>query len=124
MKGTTSRFVYWTPRILSILFLIFLAMFSLDVFGTGLGFWKTILALLIHNIPVFILTIVLIISWKYEIVGGVAFILAGILYVVIMLFNVFNNKFEWYMVSYSLIIGGPAFVIGGLFLANWYKKKK
>jgi hypothetical protein len=55
-----SRFIYWTPRILSILLLLFLAMFSLDIFGNGYTFWQTVVGLLMHNIPVFILLILLI----------------------------------------------------------------
>lgn len=120
MDKKISKFIYWTPRILSIIFLLFLAMFSLDVFGNGLNFWQTILGLLIHNMPVFVLLAVLIISWKYEIVGGVAFILAGLLYIVTLLMK----GFEWYMISWSLLIAGPAFFIGILFFINWFKKKK
>jgi multisubunit Na+/H+ antiporter MnhG subunit len=73
-----------------------------------------------HNIPMLILLAVLIISWKYEIVGGIAFILAGLLYVVLLMMN----PFEWYMIAWSLQIAGPAFLIGILFLVNWFKKKK
>src|SRR3989338_9861251 len=109
MKTKVSRFVYWTPRILSIIFLLFLAMFSLDIFDGNYGFWGTILGLFMHNIPVFILTIVLIISWKHEIVGAVAFILAGLLYIFSLLMK---PELEWYMLSWSLIIAGPAFFIG------------
>ena len=116
-----GKFVYWTPRIVSIVFILFLMLFSLDVFGQGYGFWGTLLAFLIHNIPVFILTAILIISWKYEIVGGIAFILAGLLYIG-MLFM--SSNFEWYMLSWSVMISGPAFFIGILFLMNWYRKKK
>ena len=61
-KKRVGKFLYWTPRILSILFLLFLALFSLDVVGQGYGFWGTIGALFMHNIPVFILLIVLWIS--------------------------------------------------------------
>jgi hypothetical protein len=111
-----SRFVYWTPRILSIVFILFLAMFSLDVFGNNYTFWETVVGLFMHNIPVFILTGVLIISWKYEIIGGVAFILAGLLY---MFLTLARNQFEWYLLSWNLIIAGPAFLIGILFLINW-----
>jgi hypothetical protein len=96
-------------------------MFSLDVFGNGLTFWQTVVAFLMHNIPVFVLIVVLIISWKREIVGGVAFILAGLAYLALQ-FSRYH--FEWYMLSWSMIIAGPAFLIGGLFLANWFKKKK
>ncbi|MDP2967064.1 MAG: hypothetical protein Q8N87_01485 [bacterium] len=123
MEKKINRFVCWTPRILSIIFILFLAMFSLDVFDMKLGFWETALGLFMHNIPVFVLSIVLLISWKHEIVGGIAFTLAGTLYVVIILMNMLRNSFEWYMVSYSLIIAGPAFLIGILFIINWLKKQ-
>ena len=121
-KGETkiSRFVYWTPRILSILFILFLAMFSLDVFEPGLTAGQIAIGLFMHNIPVLVLLVVLIISWKYEIVGGIAFILAGLLYILVL---AMNPNFEWYMLSWSLIIAGPAFFIGILFMIGWFKKK-
>jgi len=120
MNKEINKFVYWTPRILSIIFLLFLAMFSLDVFEPGLSFSQILLGLFMHNIPVFILLIILWISWKYEIVGGIAFILAGLLYILTLFMN---PKFEWYMVSWSIMIAGPAFLIGILFLIGWFKKK-
>lgn len=118
-----GRFVYWTPRILSILFLLFLAMFSLDVFGSGLTGWQIVLGLFMHNIPVFILAIILWISWKYEIVGGIAFIIAGIVHLVFSILRV--DVEPWYISgAVSLIIDVPAFFIGILFLIGWFKKKK
>jgi hypothetical protein len=116
-----SKFLYWTPRILSILFLLFLAMFSLDVFGNGYSFWETVFGLFMHNIPVFILAGLLIISWKYEIVGGIAFILAGLAYIVLLFMN---PKLEWYMLIWAITIAGPSFLVGVLFLLNWRNKKK
>ena len=123
MEKNINKFIYWTPRILSIIFTLFLAVFSLDVFDMKLGFWGTVFGLFMHNIPVFILLVVLLISWKHEIVGGIVFILAGTLYFVIMLVNMLRESFEWYMLSYSLIIAGPAFLIGILFIINWLKKR-
>jgi len=123
MEKKINKFVYWTPRILSIIFILFLAIFSLDVFDMKLGFWGTVLGLFMHNIPVFILLAVLLISWKHEIVGGVVFILAGALYIVMILMNVLRNSFEWYMLSWILTIAGPAFLIGILFIINWLKKR-
>lgn len=114
-----NRFVYWAPRILSILFLLFLAMFSLDIFDANYDFWGTVLGLFMHNIPVLVLLVVLIISWKYEIVGGIVFILAGLLYIIVSI-----GRVEWYIaLVWSLNIAGPAFLIGILFLMNWYKKR-
>ena len=96
-----GKFVYWTPRILSILFLLFLAVFSLDVFDACNNLLGCTVGLFMHNIPVFILIIILIISWKYEIVGAIAFFLAGIAYIILTLFR---YQFQWYMISWILII--------------------
>jgi hypothetical protein len=107
------------PRIASVVFIIFLAMFSLDIFDGNYGFWGTVVGLFMHNIPVFVLAIILWISWRYEIVGGIAFILAGLLYILLL---AMKPRFEWYMISWSVIIAGPAFLIGILFLINWRKR--
>ncbi len=124
METKINKFIYWTPRVLSILFLIFLALFSLDVFDMNLGFWGTIVGFFMHNIPVFILAIVLWISWKYEIVGGIFFILAAGLYITNILIHALRSQFELYMLTSLFIISGPALLIGILFLINWFQKKK
>jgi hypothetical protein len=117
-----KKILYWLPRILSILFILFLMMFSLDVFEPGLTVWQIAVGLFMHNIPALILLIVLIISWKREIIGGIVFILAGIAYIFL---TSFRSGLPWYTaLSWSLIIAGPAFLIGILFLVNWYKIKK
>ena len=115
------KFLYWTPRILSILFILFLSLFALDIFDMNLGFWGTIVGLFMHLIPSFILIILLVVAWKYEWVGGIAFILAGILYIILLLIN---PQLEWYMLSWSLTIAGPAFIVGILWILNWKNKKK
>jgi hypothetical protein len=115
--------LYWTPRILSIMFILFLAMFSLDIFGNGYTWWEIIIGLFMHNIPVFILTILLILAWKREIIGAVAFYFGGLLYIGTMIYNALQYPSEWYMLSYSLIIAGPAFILGTLFLINWLRRK-
>lgn len=123
MEKKNNKFIYWAPRILSIIFVIFLMMFSLDVFEPGLTFGQIALGLFIHNIPSLILLIILIISWKHEIVGGVAFLLAGILHAVFSLTRV--DAEPWYIsFAVSLIIGVPAFLVGILFLIGWFEKRK
>ena len=112
--------MYWTPRIVSIFFIAFLALMSLDVFSPGLSFWQIVQGLFLHNVPVFILIAVLWIAWKYEIIGGIAFILAGILYIALLMMS----PFEWYKLSWAIQISGVAFFIGILFFMNWFRKKK
>ncbi len=122
MKKRVNKFVYWTPRILSIVFILFLAMFSLDIFDGNYGFWGTILGLIMHNIPAFILAAVVIISWKHELLGAIVFPLGGLLYITQLMITMFANGFEWYALSWSLIVAGPAFLIGILFFLCWKKK--
>ncbi|MFA5062400.1 MAG: hypothetical protein WC526_04615 [Patescibacteria group bacterium] len=98
-----KKFLYWLPRILSILLIIFISLFALDVFEEPQWF----LPLLIHLIPSFILIILTIIAWKHEKFGGFAFIVAGLLMLVFTNFK-------------SLIISIPIVIIGALFLSRKY----
>lgn len=116
--------IYWTPRILSIIFILFLALFSLDVFDSCSGFLQCAGGLFMHNIPVFVLIAVLCVSWRYEIVGGIAFILAGLLYAGLNLITISMDGFQWYYLSWIIEISGIAFVIGILFLIGWKRKRK
>jgi uncharacterized membrane protein YesL len=77
-----------------------------------------------HNIPALILLVILLISWKYEIVGGVVFVLGGILYAGMMIMNALRHPLEAYTLSNSLIIAGPMLVIGILFFFNWFQKTR
>lgn len=100
------NFFYWLPRILAILFDIFISLFALDVIGQPRWF----LGLVIHLIPGLFLTGITIIAWKNEKVGGFLFLLAGIGLLILTHFQ-------------SLIIAIPAFTIGGLFLSKKYLLK-
>ena len=120
-----GKILYWTPRVLSILFTCFLALFSLDVFEPGMSAGKIMLGLLMHNIPSIIMAVLLVIAWKKEIVGAVGYFGAGLLYNGIVIFNIVNSGLQWYLaISWSLIIAGPLFIIGILFLINWKKRNE
>jgi hypothetical protein len=116
MKKAVKRLLFWGPRILCILFAVFVSVFALDVFGAGYGFWKTILALLIHLIPTWIILVVLAVSWRWEWVGAVLFSALGVLYIVM-----FWGRFNW---DVYLMMSGPLFLMGLLFLINWLYRKE
>jgi hypothetical protein len=116
MKPLRKRLLFWTPRILCLLFAAFISLFAADVFGEGYGFWKTVLALLVHLIPTWIILIVLAVSWRREWVGGTLFIALGILYLVM-----FWGRFHW---SAYLCISGPLLLVGTLFFLNWFCRKE
>ena len=74
-----------------------------------------------HNIPSLVLLIILIISWKKEIVGAIIFSLAGLLYTIKSTIGMWPH---WYIaLSWSMIIAGPAIIIGIMFYLNWKKRK-
>ncbi len=111
MNTGIRRVLFWTPRVLCILFALFLSLFALDVFSEDYGFWETILALLIHLVPVYIVVIVLVIAWRWEWVGAILFTALALFYLVSSW-----GRFHW---SAYLVISGPLFLLGVLFLFNW-----
>lgn len=121
MTQGRDRIIYWTPRIMAIIFIFFMFLMSLDVISSEQSFRQIMTAMLIHNIPVIIMIILLIISWKFEIVGGIAFIMIGLIYIFML---AKNHVYLPMALSWSMSISGPAFVIGVLFLINWQKKRK
>lgn len=109
------KIIYWLPRILSIVFVLFLSLFALDAFEGSSG-WQTVLGFLIHLLPSFILLAVILIAWKHDLVGAIAFLASAVLYV----FTVgFDRPWSWYA-----CISGPAAIVGILYLLNWLKKRK
>ena len=116
MNEAGRQSLYLAPRILCIIFAAFLAIFALDVFTENNGFWQTVVALLMHLVPSFLILVVLAISWRWEWVGAVVFAALGVLYVVM----------AWgrFPMSVYFIISGPLFVIAGLFLVNWVSREK
>ena len=123
-KRKVSKWLYWSPRVLSIIFILFIAMFSLDIFGNNYTFWETVVGLFMHNIITFILIIFLIIAWKHEWVGAVGFFLFGIWYIATLFINSLRNGFEGYYLSWSLTIAAPAFIVGYLWWLNWKKRRR
>jgi hypothetical protein len=108
MGLTLKKILFWAPRILGILFALFVSIFALDVFGAGYSFWNTLIALFMHLIPVYLLLIGLAIAWRQEWVGAAVFIGFSVWYLI-----AFGGQFPW---SVYLVMAGLPFVIGVLFI--------
>jgi hypothetical protein len=119
MTSLSKRLLFWTPRALAIVFIAFLSLFALDVFGEGYGFWQTLLALVIHLIPTWILIALLILAWRWEWIGAVSYAAAGILYIATVLSRPLPAAVK---LNWALTIAGPALIIAALFLFNWLKR--
>ena len=113
--GRTSKIIHWVPRILSLGFVLFLSLFSLDTFS-AFSNWQAILPFAIHLLPSLLLLTVALVSWKYDLVGTVLFLSFAALYI---LLAGFDRPWSWYAA-----ISGPSALIGVLFLLSWIQKRK
>ena len=111
MNENTRRLLYWTPRILCIVFAAFLSIFALDVFDMPVDFRHKMLALLIHLIPSGLVLAALIIVWRREWIGAVIFPLLALLHLVGM-----RGRLDW---TGYVGIEGPLVLLGILFGLNW-----
>jgi hypothetical protein len=103
----TLNIIRWSARGLGILFALFISLFALDVFTEYTAAADIAKALLIHLIPTFVVLIVLVLAWRWELIGAIAFTLLGLAYIVTSL-----GRFPF---STYLLIAGPPIVIGMLF---------
>jgi hypothetical protein len=117
MKKTTNkgnRYLTWVLRTLLILLIVFWAMFSFDVFQEEQGFWNILVGFLMHNIPVFVMIIILVIAWKREHIGGMLLMLG------MLGFTIFLMAGSGEFMFGTLIMMGIPFLIGALFVVNHY----
>lgn len=110
-KESARLLLFWSPRLLTILFALFISSFALDVFGEVSGFWMTAAALLVHLIPTFVILLLLAAAWRWEWIGAVAFTSLGILYLLAAW-----DRFHW---SACAMISGPLLLIGVMFFMGW-----
>ena len=106
------KILYWAPRLLGALYAVFISLFALDVFSEGYTFTETVVGLSMHLLPTLAVVVVLLVAWRRELIGGVLFILLASVF---LYFFRGNND----IVAY-LILAGPLFIIGLLFMAAYY----
>lgn len=105
----TAKLLYWIPRILTILAILFMVMFSFDVFQMNEPFHRQLTGFIMHNIPAVILTAILIIAWKWEFIGGIIFIIAFI--VAAVFFESFSGNPGSLPVIIPFLITGILFIV-------------
>ncbi|MFC1615679.1 hypothetical protein ACFL21_00935 [Patescibacteria group bacterium] len=106
---------YWPPRILSILFIIFISLLALDVFAEDYSIVEMIIGFIMHMLPSFALIAILILSWKKELIGGIAYLILG------TFFTIFFHTYEE-LIGF-LLISAPVFITGFLFILSHKKHK-
>lgn len=110
----------WIPRIMTIILILFFSIFSFDVFSMDGSFLQKIGGFLIHNIPSFLLIIILIVAWKRPPVGGAALLAFGIL--ITFFFRTYDSITSFLLISVTLFINGGLYLL--LYLIRETKRKK
>jgi hypothetical protein len=122
---TSVSILHWAPRIICILAIMFISMFAADAFTSELTFLQQLGDFFIHLIPSFILLGILIIAWKWELIGGVVFTAIGIvLSPFIFKLNYNMNHSVGMSLGIILMITFPFVVVGILFIISHFVKKK
>lgn len=124
MKNLVDWF-HWIPRLLCILAILFVSMFALDAFAPGLSIWEQIGGFLIHLIPSFVLLSALLVSWKWEKVGGIILMVLGLgLSPFVFSMNLQRTGSIWVALGIVLVINIPFVMVGALFIISNYLKKR
>jgi len=101
----------WSPRIFAIFLIIIMMAMSLTSVSNEPTLWLKFKFFFSSNlgtsVPLFIL---LMVALKYELLGGIGFLLAG-------LFHIYNFGRSGVVFAVSI------FIIGTLFLIHWYAKQ-
>lgn len=115
MSRNQGRLLFWSPRVLSILFAGLISIFALDVFDSSVGLWQMALDLSVHMIPTALAVAILVVAWRWEWVGTVVFAGLAALYTVIFLPR---------SPIAVLMVAVPMLVIAGLYLGSWIKRSE
>lgn len=111
-----EKIFYWLPRYMAIFYILFLAIFALDVFIPGETIGYYLVALFIHLVPNLILTAILFIAWKYEKAGSLLFTISFFI-----LLAVFREKSFLWM---QFLLFSPLLVVSILFLFHSVYKRR
>jgi hypothetical protein len=67
----------------------------------------------------------LVVAWKWELIGGIIFVLIGIgLAPTLFIHNYHINHSIWMSMLVILMLNAPFIIVGVLFVVNHYKKRQ
>lgn len=103
-----NRWLRFTPRILSIVLVLFLSLFALDAFDSDQPVLQQLIAFAIHLKPSFVLAITAAVAWRFPRCGGWLYLAWAAFYVFMAW-----GKEAWIA---FVLISGPLALTGLLFI--------
>ena len=110
------NFLKWGARIIGMLAILFMLIFSFECFEGDYNLKEMLTCFIMHNIPVFILILLLIIAWRWELAGGLLYVAAAI--AMTIYFDGFGRN------SGVLAITAPFLLAGLLFILDDVRQKR
>lgn len=110
MTAFTTSLLRWAPRVLSILFVMFLSIFASDQLPEGDDILGIISVLLFFG-QIFIGIAIIIFAWKWELVGAIVFTAFSLFYGIAAISSG--------IVEAWLIFCAPMTLIGILYFISW-----
>jgi len=120
-KKQRKGWLFWTPRVLALLFIAFFIVMSFDAFD-GVSAWYLQLAgFIIHLIPAFVLIAIYFVARKKPWIGGWIYVGIGVFFTFFFGQNDFLNGF---LVALPIWVAGLLFLWSAKFLNKGNKHKK
>lgn len=108
MAPTASKLLTWFPRIVALAFAGFISIFALDSFEGHDSFLQKLIHLLLHLIPTASVLLVLALAWRRRIIGGLAFMILGMVFTIH--FGTWKETNLFLMFSMPLFVAGLGFI--------------
>ena len=107
-----AKIIHRAPRAAAILIILFIGLFSLDVFEMDASPLELLAGFLIHNIPSIGMLVLLAFAWKRPVVGFAAFLVAG------AAFALFFVR-DMYALPNLVLFVFPILLVALLFYVDW-----
>ena len=116
MMTTSRKALLWAPRLLLIVFALFLVIFSFDVFEENKGALAIAIGFVMHNIPSMMLGLLVFAAWRREWIGALACPVLAVAYI----------GWAWgrFPISVYSVMTGPLFLIAALYAVNWQLRSR
>ena len=114
MAAMSDRLLLWSPRILGIVVSVFIGLFALDAFSPAKPIQEALPDFFVHLIPAATVLALVIMAWRWEWIGGLAFLGLAVIYSLI----VGREHADW-----ALVISGPLLILGALYFWSWQHRR-
>lgn len=117
--------LHWLPRIICMLGIYFISKYAINSMESYLTVWQQILTLMFHLIPCVLLGALLVIAWKWELIGGILFTVIGLVLTPIIFKHNYNlNESIATSLGVVTMFTFPLIIVGNLFTFSYIKRRK